>query len=408
MKDRFVDSCPLCGSREKKSLWKCEKEGAVNSICLSCGHVYISVMPSQKSSYASFEQSYSDSYLLSPDNYLNQLASMRVDLLLELIGNAREEIDSILEIGCGYGHFLSAITKLSNEILRVGIEPSKKQTKFLKRYMKGIKVYNGAFQDSTDFIRSTLGDRKFSIIASFHVLEHLSSPVEFMEFVESNIRNHGYLMIAVPNAFTISPDLIELYFMCSGMHLHIFHPFTLRKLIISFGFNVLYEGEEPITSALRSSYLILAEKCGDVSYSVENFGVSDIEYIEEIRSALEDTYKKMRCLISNIKACFSVWCSEKKKVYIYGGGIHTKALLETVDISRSCVEGIIEDDENKVGGYLEGIRVVSYDIAIRDNPDIIVVSSLSHESSILERIGNYNMACSIVGIYRDIAKGIIA
>ena len=90
--------------------------------------------------------------------------------------------NNVLDIGCGGGAFLS---KLKN-IKKYGLEPNK--TCHKKLVKEGINILNSI---------SELPE-KIEAVTIFHVLEHVSNPIQFIEEIIPYIKEGGELIISVP------------------------------------------------------------------------------------------------------------------------------------------------------------------------------------------------------------------
>lgn len=96
---------------------------------------------------------------------------------------------SMIEIGCGPGNFLDKIKSSAIDIY--GIEYNDHALK--KARNKGYKIFG-----ATDTI-SDEQKGKFDIAFSFHVLEHVADPTEFVNYLFSWVKPDGKVGISVPN-----------------------------------------------------------------------------------------------------------------------------------------------------------------------------------------------------------------
>lgn len=97
------------------------------------------------------------------------------------------DLDKVLEIGSGNGHFATILNKqdyIGLEFNDLAIEDAK---------TKGITLIK---QSVEDYALSTT--EKFDVVCSFHVLEHVTSPVDFIEASLKLLKPNGKLIIAVP------------------------------------------------------------------------------------------------------------------------------------------------------------------------------------------------------------------
>lgn len=388
----YSSDCPLCGGDQYQLLWR-HSSGVTNAVCEACGHVFLAKRPAPetiKASYADFKQSYDEAYLLDHRNPLFALANSRYQYLNSFAGS---EVGAVLEVGCGYGHFLSHFTE---SVFKVGIEPSAEQASFARRNFAIAELWQCGYEALQPSPESW-PESGFDWICSYHVLEHVEQPRDFLGFIKRNLASGGILCLAVPNLQTLSPDLIELFFITRGLHLHSFSVEVLENLLVSEGFEILDIKNEAETPMLRSSMIVvakLAESGASVSKPVDQKAIVDAG--RRFHAEIDDRLDRLRLRLTE-------WQQQQKVVFIYGGGVHTKALLELSGIDNSLVVGIIDDDPEKQGDSIQGLDIVAYQTAIDLRADVILVSSLASEINILTRLRQESLShLELVGIYSDI------
>ena len=137
------------------------------------------------------------------------------------------EDKSVLDIGTGNGNFLTEIGKFANEV--VGIEPEKRLA--------------GSFEERNLKIIGSLEDvkTKFDVVTMFHVLEHVTDPIDFLESAKNTLKQNGTLIIEVPN---LNDALLKIYdshafsnFTFWDNHLYTYNSKTLRTIIERSGFS---------------------------------------------------------------------------------------------------------------------------------------------------------------------------
>lgn len=95
--------------------------------------------------------------------------------------------DLVLEVGCGYGAFLSKLKTNS-----IGLEINKKAVASAKE--KGLNIIEKTIEEYAKDTSET-----FDFICAFQVLEHLADPYSFISYCLCVLRPNGKLFIAVPN-----------------------------------------------------------------------------------------------------------------------------------------------------------------------------------------------------------------
>jgi len=189
-----IISCDLCGSDQFITFYKKMRHSLnLNTVvCNDCGLMYTNPRPTfgnLKLFYTGFyhyfhgRKGIDNHYLIKSKRF----AQKRSDVILK-IKDSFEKLE-VLEIGCGVGEFLLNLSKKTNWNVS-GIEAGKDSFKYCKEL--GINVEYKFFEDF-------LTNKKFDLITSFHVLEHLSSPKLFFLKVNSILKSGGLMYLEVPN-----------------------------------------------------------------------------------------------------------------------------------------------------------------------------------------------------------------
>jgi SAM-dependent methyltransferase len=136
----------------------------------------------------------------------------------------------ILDVGCGYGHFVSVMRGLN--FRASGIDPSP-------------EVVTAARQNGLDVQLSTVedlsfGENSFDAVTMFYVLEHLYDPLYALKRVFHILRPNGLLIVRVPHTTPIVRALAALNIKNNlydaPFHLYDFSPDTLRRILALAGF----------------------------------------------------------------------------------------------------------------------------------------------------------------------------
>jgi 2-polyprenyl-3-methyl-5-hydroxy-6-metoxy-1,4-benzoquinol methylase len=138
---------------------------------------------------------------------------------------------SYLDIGCSYGFSLDYCKRaLGWDVC--GVEPSVYGL-WGKRDL-GLNIYNG-FSWDIDEIKG----KKFNVVFSSEVIEHVENPLEFINHVKSFLSDDGCLILTTPNGDFIdkntNPNTI-FGLMFPGNHYFVTNSENLKKMLISSGF----------------------------------------------------------------------------------------------------------------------------------------------------------------------------
>lgn len=139
--------------------------------------------------------------------------------------------DEVLEIGCSVGYFLSAIADKVSTVY--GTEWDKKAQSYIRDCIEKDNVFVG--NDPEDF------EKQFDKVFMFHVLEHISEPVDFLKGLKGLLKTDGILYIEVPN---VDDVLVKTYkcdafkdFYYKKAHLYNFNEKGMAYIFSQAGFN---------------------------------------------------------------------------------------------------------------------------------------------------------------------------
>jgi SAM-dependent methyltransferase len=148
-------------------------------------------------SYAPPDELYVDGYLLERtdygidpmtplfQSYLRHCADIRLRRIERSTGVGR-----LLDVGCGTGEVLLAARDRGWECH--GAEPVGDSAAFA-REERGLDVRATLLQDSG------FPERHFDVVSAFHVLEHMTDGIGFLELLARWVRPGGHVVVEVPN-----------------------------------------------------------------------------------------------------------------------------------------------------------------------------------------------------------------
>jgi len=147
-------------------------------------------------------------------------ARWRLDLIREFRSGGR-----LLEVGCARGDFLSAAAS-SFEVF--GVEPNPELAESAAR---SAAVHRDVIE--------TLPLRNFDVAASFHVIEHVDSPKQFVHAIRDRLKPGGLLVLETPDIDSLPFRILKARWrQFIPEHYFFFDRRTMTKLLVDAGFQV--------------------------------------------------------------------------------------------------------------------------------------------------------------------------
>jgi 2-polyprenyl-3-methyl-5-hydroxy-6-metoxy-1,4-benzoquinol methylase len=193
--------------------------------CSKCSFVTINPYPTKKQLTDFYLKEYDYSYMNLNNKRVKKINENRLVFLSKYLKKG-----NLLDIGCGTGLFLNQAKKHFDV---EGLEYSKYACDIAKNMFK-LKVYN------TD-IESFDSDKKYDVVTSFHVLEHIRQPDLYLHDVKKIIKKKGHIYIIVPNINSFSFLFFGKYWewLNPPKHLSYFNMKTLKLLLRKEGYDIV-------------------------------------------------------------------------------------------------------------------------------------------------------------------------
>lgn len=175
-----------------------------------------------------------------------------------MFGENVEKTSAILDLGCGYGSFLSFLQ--SKKYTNVtGVDLSTQEISICKRLFKS---YNFVQEDILNFVSNT--NQKFDVVYLSHVIEHIKKEdlFVFLEGVKRMLNDQGIFVIIAPNSGAYFNAAANRY--GDLTHEIGFTELSLRQVLMVAGFGDIearnfYGVGKPFLRILRKSALLLFE-----------------------------------------------------------------------------------------------------------------------------------------------------
>lgn len=226
MSELTTTTCVVCGGSESRQF--CRKDGMAYRICGSCRHVYVENPLSEAAltDYYRCRDSHHSSEIKTKWDYSDTKRSLVYRPLLDRIGSLTPP-GRLLDIGCSNGSFVSAACQAGWD--GCGVELETKSYELAQA--RGVKVFNAELSELAFPADS------FSAVTMWQVIEHLHSPRSLIAEVARVLKPGGILAISTPNVKGIGWRLLgsEWGAVEPQVHLHLFHPGSLARLINDCG-----------------------------------------------------------------------------------------------------------------------------------------------------------------------------
>lgn len=219
-------ACNLCGADSTRGI--AAHNGFHVVECTECRLVYVNPRPSPQALVALYRDYHQRGG--KDESSWGRLMSLNFKQASSLLNELFPERGTLLDVGCGYGHFVARMRRFG--WTAAGIDPSPRTVASARA--RGLDVSESTLDDCA-FPR-----RSFDAITAFYVLEHLVDPLQSLTTISSLLKPGGVVVLRVPHTtplvtmlslLGIKNNLYDLPF-----HLYDFSPGTLKLLLEKAGF----------------------------------------------------------------------------------------------------------------------------------------------------------------------------
>ena len=159
-----------------------------------------------------------------------------LDLVPSLLTSSN---NSLVDLGCGYGHFLSFIKNNSNISDLTGVEPFPEFLDYVES--NGMSGYISTLESFTES-----PPQKYDIVTMINVLEHINDPEKVLKNIHKNlIHKNGSLILQVPNDFNVIQKIAveknscKEWWFAPPQHISYYSPQSLENLLSECGFKAI-------------------------------------------------------------------------------------------------------------------------------------------------------------------------
>jgi 2-polyprenyl-3-methyl-5-hydroxy-6-metoxy-1,4-benzoquinol methylase len=152
---------------------------------------------------------------------------------------------TLLDVGCGPGTFLMVAQERGWDVH--GIELAREAGAWAQRF--GLDVHIGTLDQY-----APSHQKRFGVVTSFEVLEHVSDPLGMLRSVREVLAPNGRLILSVPNLDDPYCLKQRIPHAMPPIHINFFNRLSIRRLLEASGFEVIRFYTLPIpTSSVRNT-----------------------------------------------------------------------------------------------------------------------------------------------------------
>lgn len=371
-------ACPLCGRDDPETVYRSSQQcgpglGEVPialTMCQACGFLYQNPRPTDEVLGRYYRQDTATSgntwYETEEGSRFDHFNRRRLEFFRAGWDQAGGIVPAtILDIGCGAGHFLASLQEQGQGHRLTGLEPSEAASR--RAQAKGLSVINAGIE------QHPFADRWFDVVFCHSVLEHVRDLGQALGAITRLLRPAGRLFIELPDSTRPEPQVVEFF----GLeHLSHFTPGTLHASLTRQGLRVVALGADDDAPRLRACATLDPEVVGVPAPA------DDRQVMRQALLRHADQRQILReGLAGRLDEMAATWRAEGRKVGIYGAGFHTRNLLAMSGLGRDLA-AVIDSDPLKAGTRFLDWTVQSPDTIPGLGLDVIVISSRAFQDEI--------------------------
>ncbi|MEM7113408.1 MAG: class I SAM-dependent methyltransferase [Chloroflexota bacterium] len=292
------------------------------------------------------------------------------ELAVKLVEKYQLHGQTILEIGCGQGEFITLLCEIGNNI-GIGFDPA---------YLPERNTLGDISQAGITFIQDFYSEKYANYRGDFVVckmtLEHIPKTSAFVNMVRRAVDNHldTTVFFQVPNARYVLGDVAfwDIYY----EHCSYFSLGSLGYVLRHAGFEIL-----DLWADYDDQYIMAEARPikGSIAPPHPN---------EELLGEISDDVTHFRRIYPQKHAYWqdniTKWRSEGKKVVLWGGGSKAVAFLTTLNLQTRQLKYVVDINPRKAGTYITGTgqKIISPKFLEIYHPDIVIVMNPVYEDEI--------------------------
>lgn len=222
----------------------------------------------------------------------------------------------------------------------------------------------------------------FDLVFCSHVIEHVSFPMMLIRQLCNFLRPEGNIYIEVPfeGSDALAETMIEGH-PFNRMHEHVcfFSPKSLYQLLRLGGLEVLKV--RIMQNVYFKSICALAKKTANAA------GDIFLSYNEALENKNEEQLPEiMHNQYAHFESLANQWIANSRRVMLYPAGAYTMEILAFTSMQKANVVAIGDSNVHLHGKMLMGKLVVSPEKIPELNVSVVLITTLTHEETILQQL----------------------
>jgi len=302
-------------------------------VCAQCGHIqkkidneWLTVIADIYRNYVIYPLSDGKEQVVYKDG---RAVSRSKQLLFEVQKRVMlPDTGKMLDIGCGNGAMLQSFSDLYPNWELAGHELHDIYQETVLRIPRVLNFYTGTLEEI---------EERFDVITLMHVMEHITTPYEFLEAAKNLLTENGMLLIQVPDYASNPFDLIVVD------HASHFTQATLDYMAQRAGFEIVQQ----------ASHLLNNKEWTQLLSPVQGNAVAEVDFAEQTN--LDDVQNRIRWLSEVLKT--------GEEVLKGSGGIFGTSTAGTWTQANiaATITCYVDEDPNRQGNQHNGVNVLAPD-----------------------------------------------
>jgi SAM-dependent methyltransferase len=256
-----VDSCQLCGSRERALKFR-DGPFAVMT-CSSCGLVYVTPRLQGQALVDVYDAGYWKSANPKQRGYADYARESRLYLKtyhkrMRLVERWLPQRGRVLDVGCAAGYFLRVVQRQGHDVH--GVELSSAIAYAAVAALGAARVHVGTLEEAV--ASKGWAPQSFDLVTLWDVVEHLPDPQLVLRRIRELVKPGGHLLLETQDVTSRWARLLgrRWHHYKHDEHLYHFSPKTIRRLLGDCGFEIVELGSA--YAGKYVSFAFLAERAG--------------------------------------------------------------------------------------------------------------------------------------------------